>query len=96
MHYRTKERLLKTVVKALAKEIENCVDNGKLSQDILDSDDGIWVDTDGNDYSIQICLDWASKHVSVNATAFPLILTDKGYLQEDTTSTEINIIGDRR
>ena len=93
MHYRTKERLLKTVVKALAKEIENCVDNGKLSQDILDSDDGIWVDTDGNDYSIQICLDWASKPVSVNATAFPLILTDKGYLQEDTTSTEINIMG---
>ena len=91
-----RERLLKTVVKALAKEIENCVDNGKLSQDILDSDDGIWVDTDGNDYSIQICLDWASKPVSVNATAFPLILTDKGYLQEDTTSTEINIIGDRR
>ena len=91
-----RERLLKTVVEALAKEIENCVDNGKLSQDILDSDDGIWVDTDGNDYSIQICLDWASKPVSVNATAFPLILTDKGYLQEDTTSTEINIIGDRR
>jgi len=91
-----RERLLKTVVKALAKEIENCVDNGKLSQDILDSDDGIWVDTDGSDYSIQICLDWASKPVSVNATAFPLILTDKGYLQEDTTSTEINIIGDRR
>ena len=91
-----RERLLKTVVKALAKEIENCVDNGKLSQDILDSDDGIWADTDGSDYSIQICLDWASKPVSVNATAFPLILTDKGYLQEDTTSTEINIIGDRR
>ena len=89
-----RERLLKTVVKALAKEIENCVDNGKLSQDILDSDDGIWVDTDESDYSIQICLDWTSEPVSVNATAFPLILTDKGYLQEDTTSTEINIIGE--
>jgi hypothetical protein len=90
-----RERLLKTVVKALTKEIENCVDNGKLSQDILDSDDGIWVDTDESDYSIQIWLDWASEPVSVNATAFPLILTDKGYLQEDTTSTEINIMGEK-
>ncbi len=90
-----KERLLKTVVKALTKEIENCVDNGKLSHDILDSDDGIWVDTDESDYSIQICLDWTSEPVSVNATAFPLILTDKGYLQEDTTSTEIHIIGEK-
>lgn len=87
-------RCLKKVVEQLTEEIEHYVNNGRMRQEIMYSDEGIWVDTDEHDYSIQICFEWPKDSpVKLTATAFPLKVSDSGFLQEDATGEEIKIIG---
>ena len=86
-----REKFLETVILALGKEIKNTVDNGKVSSGILE-EDGWWIDTDDKEYSIQVWLDWNKSIVSVNATAYPLLVDEKGVLQENNSAEEIDFL----
>ena len=89
-----KVQLLTKVIMTLTEEIEHYVNHGKMRQDLLYTDDGIWVDSAGSKYSINISLEWhEEKPVELHAKAYPITLNKKGYLEEDTTADPIVIIG---
>ena len=80
------EKLLKTVILGLLKEIKFSVDNGKLSSELLEGD--LWFDTPDQQSSINLELDWSSENVKLTATSFDIKINNKGFLEEDCTSTE--------
>jgi hypothetical protein len=86
-----RENFLEIVILALGKEIKNAVDSGKVSSGTLE-EDGWWIDTDDLEYSIQVWLDWSKPIVSVNATAYPLLVNKKGLLQENNSAEEIDFL----
>jgi hypothetical protein len=87
-----REKLLETVVTAMAKEVVSCVDERKVSQEIL-SDAGVWIDTDDQTHAIQIWMNWEEENAELHAVAHPLTITDEGILQEDSTAEPIIVIG---
>tara|TARA_R110001592_G_scaffold17789_2_gene74432 strand:+ start:105 stop:392 length:288 start_codon:yes stop_codon:yes gene_type:complete len=90
-----REKLLETTARAMAKEIASCVDNGKVSQNILGST-GVWIDTDDHTHAIQIWIDWGEENAELNAVAHSLTVTDEGVLQEDNTAEPIVILGPKQ
>jgi hypothetical protein len=89
-----KVQLLTKVITTLTEEIEHYVNHGKMRQDLLYTDDGIWVDSADSKHSINISLEWhEDKSVELHAEAYPVTLNKKGYLEEDTTAEPIVIIG---
>ena len=89
-----KVQLLTKVIMTLTEEIEHYVNHGKMRQDLIYTDEGIWVDSADSKHSINIHLKWhENKPVELHAEAYPITLNKKGYLEEDTTAEPIILIG---
>ena len=88
-----KVQLLTKVIMTLTEEIEHYVNHGKMRQDLIYTDEGIWVDSADSKHSINISLKWhEEKPVELHAEAYPITLNKKGYLEEDTTADPIILI----
>jgi hypothetical protein len=88
-----KVQLLTKVIMTLTEEIEHYVNHGKMRQDLIYTDEGIWVDSADSKHSINISLKWhEEKPVELHAEAYPIKVNKKGYLEEDTTADPIILI----
>ena len=86
--------LLKTVTETLSKQLEGYVANGRIDDELMYSDDGIWVDTHDKSHSIQIYFNFdALPFPKLEATAFTLSYKGNGFFEEDCTAEEIKVIG---
>lgn len=90
---KTMVTLLKTVTETLSKQLEGYVANGRIDDELMYSDDGIWVDTHDKSHSIQIYFNFDTLPPQLKATAFPLRIKGNGFFEEDCTAEEIKVIG---
>jgi len=90
----TMVKLLETVTETLSKQLEGYASNGRIDDELMYSDDGIWVDTYDKSHSIQIYFNFeAVPFPQLKATAFPLSYRGNGFFEEDCTAEEIKVIG---
>ncbi len=86
--------LLETVTETLSKQLEGYVANGRIDDELMYSDDGIWVDTHDKSHSIQIYFNFdALPFPQLKATAFPLSYRGNDFFEQDGTAEEIKVIG---
>lgn len=79
---------LMTVIRALTNEVQYIIDNGKMSQEMLEGD--LWIDTPDKKFSINIEILWDVYPINIKATAFHLEPHPDGiHVQESMTKPEI-------
>ena len=79
---------LLTVIRALTNQIQYAVDDGKVSQEMLEGD--LWIDTPDKKFSINIEVLWEETPINIKATAFELEPhPDAIHVQESMTKPEI-------
>ena len=79
---------LMTVIRALTNEVQYIIDNGKMSQEMLEGD--LWIDTPDKKFSINIEVLWDATPIIIKATAFELEPHPDGiHVKESMTKPEI-------